>query len=285
MKKFNIGSLKNFVSIDGSKLVLIGGPCAIESETHALKMAEKINKICTKLKVPFIYKSSFDKDCRSSIKSFHGLGLDTGLKILNKVQKEINIPVTTDFSNAAEAHQIADVCDLLQIPAYLCRQTSILKSAAVTGKPINIKKGQFMSPSNMHNSIKKIEFYGNKKIILTDRGTFFGYSMLVNDFRSMKIMKDFNYPVCFDATHSIQLPTGLGLISGGQREFIPLLVRAATAAGADLLFMEIHDDPSKAKSNSQTVLNIKFLEKILIQAKLMWELNKKITKNYSVVVK
>ena len=285
MKKFNIGNSKNFVSIDGSKLILIGGPCAIESETHALKLAEKINKICTKLKISYIYKSSYDKDCRSSIESFHGVGLDAGLKILDKVKREINIPVTTDFSNAAEAEQVADACDLLQIPAYLCRQTSILKSAAITGKPINIKKGQFMSPSNMINSVKKIEFFGNKKIILTDRGTFFGYSMLVTDFRGIKIMKDFNYPVCYDATHSIQLPTGHGLISGGQREFIPLMVRAAVAAGADLLFMEIHDDPSKAKSDPKTVLDIKFLEKILIQAKLIWELNKKITKNYNVNVK
>lgn len=253
----------------GQDLVFIGGPCAIESEKHAIFIANKINKICKKLKIPWIYKSCFNKDCRSSETSFHGIGIDKGLEILSKVRKKFKVPVVSDFSIPEWAKDVGKVCDMIQVPAYLCRQTSILKAAAKTMKPINLKKGQFMSPWNMKNSVRKIENEGNKKILLTDRGTFFGYNMLVNDMTSLSIMSKLNYPVCFDATHSVQLPTSMGNISGGQREFIPGLVRASVASGIQALFMEVHDNPPKALSDANTVLNLKYLEQILYQAKLI----------------
>lgn len=256
------------VKIGGNgPLVLIGGPCAIENRDHALMMADQISKICKELNVDWIYKSCFDKDCRSSPDSFHGVGIDQGLEILSEVRKEFGIPVTSDFSDPAWAQATGEVCDLVQVPAYLCRQTSILRAAAKTGRPIHLKKGQFMSPWNMKNSVRKLEAYGNDNIILTDRGTFFGYNMLVNDMTALPIMSKTGYPVCFDATHSVQMPTSMGNISGGQREFIPYLVRAAVACGINLLFMEVHDDPKNAKSDSNTVLDIKYLKKILISAK------------------
>jgi len=250
-------------------MVFIGGPCAIESEKHALSMAKKIKTICASLNIKWIYKSCYDKDCRSSIKSFHGIGRDYGLEILAKVKKKYRIPVVSDFSVPEDAKFVGEVCDMVQVPAYLCRQTSILRAASKTKKPILLKKGQFMSPWNMKNSVSKIESFGNKKILLTDRGTFMGYNMLVNDFRSFRIMSETGYPVCYDATHSIQMPTSMGSISGGQREFIPGLVRAASASGIDALFMEVHDDPKNAKSDANTVLDIKNLKRILTQAKLI----------------
>ena len=253
-------------------LVYIGGPCAIENRDHTLFMAENIFNICKKVKIKFIFKACFDKDCRSSPNSFHGVGINEGLKILEEVRKEFNVPVTSDFSDPSWGKDTGEVCDLIQVPAYLCRQTSILKAAAETNKPINIKKGQFMSPWNMKNSVKKVESFGNKKIILTERGTFMGYNMLVNDMRSLNIMADTNYPVCYDGTHSIQMPTSMGDISGGQREYIPSLVRAAAATKIDALFLETHDDPKNALSDSNTVLDIKYLQKILIQAKTIHNL-------------
>ncbi len=278
MKSFIIGDKHvNQVKIGlNEKLVFIGGPCAIESEKHALKMANSINKICKKLKIPWIYKSCFDKDCRSSEKSFTGIGINEGLEILSKIRKVVNIPVLTDFSVPSWAESVGQICDVIQVPAYLCRQTSILRAAAETKKPINLKKGQFMSPWNMKNSVRKIENFGNKKIILTDRGTFFGYNMLVNDLRSLKIMAETGYPVCYDATHSIQLPTSMGNISGGQREFIPSLVRACTASGLQAIFMEVHDNPTQAKSDPNTVLHIKYLERVLREALIMNDARKKI---------
>ena len=251
---------------EGLPLVFIGGPCAIESESHALFMAEKMAEICNKLNVPFIYKSCYNKDCRSSVNSFLGIGLDEGLAILEKVRREIGVPVTTDISDADWAAPTGQVADLIQIPAYLCRQTHLLVSAGKTGKPINIKKGQFMSPWNMKNSARKIEHIGNNQILLSERGTFFGYNMLVNDYRGLKIMQDSGYPVCYDATHSIQQPTSLGTISGGEREFIPSLVRAAAASGIQALFMEVHDNPDQALSDPATQLDLKHVEKILAQA-------------------
>ncbi len=243
-------------------------------------MAEKISKICNKVKIKFIYKSCYDKDCRSSIKNFHGLGKEQGLKILSQIRDEFRIPVVSDFSDPSWAKATGEVCDLVQIPAYLCRQTSILKAAAETKKPIHLKKGQFMSPWNMKNSVRKIEHYGNKKILLTDRGTFMGYNMLVNDMKCFPIMAETGYPVCFDATHSIQLPTSMGNVSGGQREFIPSLVRAASACGINALFMEVHNDPKNALSDPNTVLDIKYLESVLRQAKLVHNLRLKMLKNF-----
>lgn len=247
-------------------LVLIAGPCAIETKDHTFYMAENIKRICDDLKIQFIYKSCYDKDCRSSIKSFHGVGLEEGLKILEDVRSEFNIPVTSDFSNAEWGKQTGIVCDMVQIPAYLCRQTSILRAAAETKKPINLKKGQFMSPWNIRNSVKKLKEFGNDQILLTDRGTFFGYDMLVNDMRCFQIMSETKQPVCYDATHSIQLPTSLGNLSGGQREFIPSLVRAAIGSGINSLFLEVHNDPENALSDPNTQLNIMDLKPLLTHA-------------------
>ncbi len=258
-------------------LVFIGGPCAIESREHTLYMAKEIKKICDELNIQWIFKSCYDKDCRSSKDSFHGIGKSEGLNILSMVRKKFKVPVVSDFSDPSWAKDTAEVCDLLQIPAYLCRQTTILKAAASTKKPIHLKKGQFMSPWNMKNSVKKLEKFGSKEIILTERGTFFGYNQLVNDMTAFPIMRKIGYPVCFDATHSIQLPTSMGNISGGQREFIPFLVRAACACGINALFMEVHNEPSKALSDSNTVLDIKYLKMILSEAKEIHELRLKLS--------
>lgn len=252
-------------------LVFIGGPCAIENKDHAFMMAEKIGEICQRVEIPWVYKSCYDKDCRSSPDSFHGVGVEEGLKVLSDLRKEFCIPVVSDFSDPSWGSMTGEVCDLVQVPAYLCRQTSILRSAAKTGRPVHLKKGQYMSPWNMKNSVKKLESFGCNEILLADRGTFFGYNMLVNDFTSFPIMSKTGYPVCFDATHSIQMPTSMGNISGGQREFIPYLVRAAAACGINALFMETHNDPDNALSDANTVLNINFLENILNQAKIAHE--------------
>ncbi len=273
-KSFSIGYGKVEQVNIGYKLPLVffGGPCAIESRDHAFKMADKIASICKRVGFPWVYKSCYDKDCRSSPASFHGLGLDHGLRILAEVRDEFGVPVLSDFSDPSWGPATGEVCDMVQIPAYLCRQTSILRAAAETKRPIHLKKGQYMSPWNMKNSVRKLEAFGSNEIVLTDRGTFFGYNMLVNDPRSFPIMAETGYPVCFDATHSIQLPTSMGNISGGQRNFIPYLVRAAAACGIQALFMEVHDNPPAALSDANTVLDIKYLENILIQAKIIHEI-------------
>ena len=265
------GSVTKVKIGDRLPLAFLGGPCAIESREHAFKMADAIGEICQRLGVPWIYKSCYDKDCRSSPDSFHGLGVDHGLRILADIRDEFGIPVVSDFSDPAWGEATGEVCDMVQVPAYLCRQTSMLRAAANTNRPIHLKKGQFMSPWNMKNSVRKIESFGNHQILLADRGTFMGYNMLVNDMKSFPIMAETGYPVCFDATHSIQLPTSMGNISGGQREFIPHLVRAATACGINALFMEVHDDPDNALSDANTVLDIKYLENVLGQAKAVHE--------------
>jgi len=263
----------NEVRIGGTlPLVFLGGPCAIESRAHALEMAERIAEICERVDIPWIYKSCYDKDSRSSDNSFHGVGIDEGLYILGEVRRVIKTPVVCDFSDSSHVIKIAETIDFIQIPAYLCRQTHILTAAGKSGRPIHLKKGQFMSPWNMKNSVRKIEKTGNEQILLTDRGTFFGYNMLINDYRNFPIMLETGYPVCFDATHSIQLPTSMGNISGGQREFIPHLVRAAAACGINALFMEVHDQPDKALSDPNTQLHIQSLEKILSQAKAIHQL-------------
>ena len=249
------------------ELVLIAGPCAIESYDHCMTMADLIKKVCDQYNTKWIFKACYDKDCRSSPDSFHGLGLEEGLRILERVRNETGLPVTSDFSDPAWGAATGEVCDLVQVPAYLCRQTSILRVAAATGKPVHLKKGQFMSPWNMKNSCRKLEAFGCEDILLTDRGTFFGYNMLINDMRSFPIMAETGYPVCYDATHSIQMPTSMGNISGGQREYIPHLTRAAAATGIDAMFMEIHDDPPNALSDANTVLDIKYFEVVLAQAK------------------
>ncbi len=289
MKKkiIKISSPSGLISIgEHNPLVFIGGPCAIESYDHSMKMAGEIKRICKKQNISFIFKSCYDKDCRSSPESFTGVGLEDGLEILSKIRKEHGVAVTSDFSDPKWAEQTGKICDLVQIPAFLCRQTSILKAAAETKKPIHLKKGQFMSPWNMKNSVKKLEFYGSREILLTDRGTFFGYNMLINDMRSLPIMAETGYPVCFDASHSVQLPTSMGNISGGQREFIPHLVRAATATGINALFIEVHDNPKKAMSDKNTVLDLSYLERILDEAitinKKLQDLKEKYGEDYIV---
>ena len=273
VRQLSVGSgpVKKVLIGENLPLVFIGGPCAIESRDHALSMASKIDGICSKLGVPWIYKSCYDKDCRSSPDSFHGVGIEEGLNVLEEARREFGIPVTSDFSDPAWAKTTGEVCDMVQVPAYLCRQTSILKAATRTGKPVHLKKGQFMSPWNMKNSVRKLESFGCREVLLTDRGTFFGYNMLVNDMTSFPIMEKSGYPVCFDATHSIQMPTSMGNVSGGQRQFVPPLVRAAAGCGIHALFMEVHDDPANALSDPNTVLDVVFLERMLLQAKWIHE--------------
>jgi 2-dehydro-3-deoxyphosphooctonate aldolase (KDO 8-P synthase) len=273
-KKIEVGygNVSRVTIGDKQPLAFIGGPCAIESRDHAFMMADEVQKISDRLKIPWIYKSCYDKDCRSAPDSYHGLGVDDGLRILADIRDAFGVPVVSDFSDPAWAPATGEVCDFVQVPAYLCRQTSILKAAAHTGRPVHLKKGQFMSPWNMKNSVRKLEAAGCHQILLADRGTFFGYNMLVNDFTCFPIMARTGYPVCFDATHSIQLPTSMGNISGGQREFIPHLVRAAAACGINALFMEVHNDPDNAMSDANTVLNLKYLENVLGQAKATHEL-------------
>ncbi len=258
MNTVTIGNVK----YENGSFPLIAGPCVIESRDHSLKMAEQIYKITSSLSIPLIFKSSFDKANRSAIDSFRGPdNLEVGLSILNEVKKEIGIPVLTDVHLPDQCEVVAEVSDVLQIPAFLCRQTDLLIAAGKTGKAINIKKGQFLSPGKMKHAAKKIESTGNKNILLTERGTSFGYS-LVSDMTSIPIMQNVGYPVIFDATHSAQLP-GDKQVTGGQRDMIPTLAKAAVAAGCNGVFMEVHDDPSNAKSDASTQWPLDKLEEIL----------------------
>jgi 2-dehydro-3-deoxyphosphooctonate aldolase (KDO 8-P synthase) len=245
------------------KLALISGPCVIESEDAALFAADALKTLTSKYPISFIFKSSFDKANRSSIDSFRGPGLDKGIKILQKIQKELAIPITTDVHTPEQANIVGNLFEMVQIPAFLCRQTDLLVSAAKTPATINIKKGQFMSPFEMINVIEKVTSQGKDDILLTDRGTFFGYNNLVNDFRSIPIMQKLGYPVCFDATHSVQTPGAMKNISGGQVEFVPTLTKAAIAAGANAIFIEAHPDPKNAKSDKMSSISFEALDKLL----------------------
>ena len=254
---FNIGG--------NSPLVLIAGPCVIESEKIVRDIAEKLKQITEDLRVPFIFKASYDKANRSSIKSFRGPGLKKGLKILQKIKTDLNIPILSDVHKEEEVLPASEVLDILQIPAFLCRQTDLLTKAALTEKPINIKKGQFMAPWDMKNVVNKLEESGNKNILLTERGVTFGYNNLVVDMRSLVLMRDYGYPVVFDSTHSLQQPGGKGTMSGGQREMIPDLARGAVAVGCDALFMETHPDPDQALSDGPNMLKLDLLPVLLEQ--------------------
>lgn len=227
-------------------LFLMAGPCVIESEQMAMDTAGELQQICQKLSIAFIYKSSFNKANRSSSASFRGLGIDTGLAILQKVREEFNLPVITDVHEDTPLEEVASVVDVLQTPAFLCRQTNFIQNVAKQNKPVNIKKGQFLSPWEMKQVVNKAEETGNQQIMVCERGASFGYNNLVSDMRSLAVMRDTNCPVVFDATHSVQLPGGQGSTSGGQREFVPVLARAAVAAGVSGLFMETHPNPAKA---------------------------------------
>jgi 2-dehydro-3-deoxyphosphooctonate aldolase (KDO 8-P synthase) len=250
---------------DGHPLALISGPCVIESEDFTLKMATEIRQICERLGIAFIFKSSFDKANRTSVESFRGQSLEAGLEILQRVKDEVDVPVLTDIHESYQAAIVAEVVDILQIPAFLCRQTDLLLAAAATGRAINVKKGQFLAPWDMRNVVKKLEAGGARNLLLTERGTSFGYNALVVDFRALPQMRALGYPVVFDATHSVQMPGGQGTKSGGQREYVPYLARAAAAIGVDALFMEVHENPDQALSDGPNMVPLAQLEGLLKQ--------------------
>ena len=245
--------LRDF-TIGGNKLTILAGPCVIESMDIMEETAKTLKEITTKLDINFIFKSSFDKANRSSLDNYRGPGLEKGLKILAEIKEKYNIPIVTDIHSAEQAAPVSEVADILQIPAFLCRQTDLLVAAAKTGKIVNIKKGQFLAPEQMKGLIKKVEDSGNPNILVTDRGVTFGYNNLVVDFRAIPIMSSFGCPVIFDATHSVQLPGANGCSSGGDRRFVPTLARAAMAAGANGLFFEIHPEPDKALCDGPNML-------------------------------
>jgi len=251
----------------GNPLFLIAGPCVIENEKHARMMAEKVAKIAADAGVPYIFKASYDKANRSSVKAFRGPGLKEGLRILGKIKSELKLPILTDIHDASQAEAAAEVCDVLQIPAFLARQTDLLISAGKTGRIINIKKGQFLSPWDMGNVAEKVASTGNTKIILTERGASFGYQNLVVDMRSFPIMQRMGYPVVYDVTHSVQLPGGQGHASGGQPQFIEPLARAGVAAGVDGIFLETHDNPAAALSDGPNALPLSELLGLLMKLK------------------
>ena len=256
-------AVSNDVVIGGDRLVLLGGPCAIESEDITLRIAEGVAEACQKVGVPCVFKASFDKANRTSVEGYRGPGLEAGLTILNRVKQETGLPLITDIHEPGQAEPVAEVVDILQIPAFLCRQTDLLLAAAATDRVVNVKKGQFMSPAEVDQVVGKLEAGGTNRILLTERGSSFGYNALVVDFRSLPRMRLAGYPVVFDATHSVQMPAAQGTRSGGQRQFVPYLARAAVAVGIDALFMEIHEDPDQALSDGPNMLRLADLERLL----------------------
>lgn len=251
----------------GKDFVVIAGPCVIESKEHTLLMARKLQEICQRLEVPFIFKSSYDKANRSSISSYRGPGLKKGLEVLSQVKKKLKLTILSDVHKESEVKEAAKVLDILQIPALLCRQTDLIVAAAKTKKPLNIKKGQFMAPHQMKNVVNKAVSCKNKHLILTERGSFFGYNNLVVDMRSLYQLRQIGFPVIFDATHSCQLPGALGKSSGGERKYVSLLARAAVAAGCDGLFLEVHNKPQKALCDGPNMISLKTFEKLVAEAK------------------
>jgi 2-dehydro-3-deoxyphosphooctonate aldolase (KDO 8-P synthase) len=243
--------------------VLIAGPCVIEGEGHALETAARVAEIARALDIPFIFKSSYDKANRTSIASFRGVGLREGIRILRQVREQVKVPILTDVHSVEEAGEAGQAVDVLQIPAFLCRQTDLLVAAAKTGRVVNVKKGQFLSPWEMSNVVKKLEEAGTRRFFLTERGTTFGYNNLVVDMRSLPVMRRLGYPVIFDATHSVQLPGGGGTASSGQREFVPTLANAAAAAGCDGFFMEVHPTPERAPSDGPNMVPLHALKPLL----------------------
>jgi 2-dehydro-3-deoxyphosphooctonate aldolase (KDO 8-P synthase) len=254
------------------RLAFLLGPCVVESAQHALFMAQEIKDICEHVGVEFVYKSSFDKANRSSIESFRGQGMEFGLEVLAQVKAEIGVPVITDIHEPWQVEKTAAVADILQIPAFLCRQTDLLVAAARSGKAVNVKKGQFLAPWDAKNIVDKLREAGSEKILLTERGASFGYNNLVVDLRSFPIMRSFGVPVVFDVTHSLQLPGGLGKATGGQAEYIEHFARAGVACGVDAVFMEVHDNPAKAPSDGPNQLPLGRLEKLLVKLKQIHEL-------------
>ena len=263
IKSFEVES----VSFGNGNLTFILGPCVVESTGHALFMAREIKNVCERVGVSFVYKSSFDKANRSSIESFRGRGMELGLDVLARVKREISVPVITDVHETWQVEKTAEVADILQIPAFLCRQTDLLVECARTGRAVNVKKGQFLAPWDAKNIVEKLRTAGCEKILLTERGASFGYNNLVVDLRSFPIMRSFGVPVVFDVTHSLQLPGGLGKATGGQAEYIEHFARAGVACGVDAVFMEVHDDPKNAPSDGPNQLPLERLEKLLFKLK------------------
>ena len=271
MKTVNVG---NVTFGNDLPFVLIAGPCQLESLEHARMLAGSLAETCADLSIPFIFKASYDKANRSSLSGKRGLGIEKGLEILNAIREEFGCPVITDVHDIPQVQRAAEVVDILQIPAFLCRQTDLLLAAGETGRAMNIKKGQFLAPWDMKNVADKVVSTGNEKILLCDRGTSFGYNMLVSDFRSLPIMAGTGFPVVFDATHSVQLPGGLGTSTGGQREFVPPLSRAALAVGCSALFMETHEDPDNSPSDGPNMVPLAEMPGVLAQLKKIDQLMK-----------
>lgn len=259
MKTIQVGNLQ----FTGDSIFLIAGPCVIEDYDRTLAIGRTARDICRKLDIPYVFKASFDKANRSSYSSFRGPGLTEGLRILKEIKAELGVPVLSDVHSVEQLEPAAEVLDMLQIPAFLCRQTDLVYGAAKTGKPVNVKKGQFLAPEDMYNVLQKMREAGNENLCLTERGASFGYHNLVVDMRGFPIMREWGYPVIFDATHSVQLPGGAGTHSSGQREFVPYLAKAAAAAGADGFFMEVHDNPEEALSDGPNMLYLRDLEDLL----------------------
>ena len=256
---FKIGN----VELGGGELFLIAGPCVVESEAHAMKMAEAISQITRRLGVPYIFKASYDKANRTSATSHRGPGVEEGLRVLGRVRSEFGLPVLTDVHETTQVRAAAEVADVLQIPAFLCRQTDLIIEVARTGRAVNVKKGQFLAPHDMKNAIAKVTSQNNERVIITERGTSFGYNNLVVDFRGLPIMRGFGYPVVYDITHSLQRPGGLGTATGGDSEFIEYMARAGVACGVDGVFMEVHDNPSAALSDGPNSLPLERLAPLL----------------------
>jgi len=247
----------------GQPMLLLAGPCVLEGYEHSLAIGQEVKRICEKLGMPYVFKASFDKANRSSYDSFRGPGLEEGLKQLAAIKKELGVRIVSDIHETYQVEKAAEVLDVLQIPAFLCRQTDLVYAAGKTGKCVNVKKGQFLAPWDMKNVISKLEAAGNHDILLTERGSSFGYNTLVTDMRGLAIMRELGYPVVMDATHSVQIPGGKGTSSGGQSQYVPHMARAAAAVGVDALFLEVHDDPSKALSDGPNMVRLDQLEALL----------------------
>ena len=247
----------------GQPMLLLAGPCVLEGYEHSLAIGQEVKRICGKLGMPYVFKASFDKANRSSYDSFRGPGLEEGLKQLAAIKKELGVPIVSDIHETNQVEKAAEVLDVLQIPAFLCRQTDLVYAAGKTGRCVNVKKGQFLAPWDMKNVISKLEAAGNRNILLTERGSSFGYNTLVTDMRGLAIMRELGYPVVMDATHSVQIPGGKGTSSGGQSQYVPHMARAAAAVGIDALFLEVHDDPSKALSDGPNMVRLDQLEALL----------------------
>ena len=260
LERFNVGEVEVGA---GKPLALIAGPCVIEGRDPALRHASQLKEITERVGFPFIYKSSYDKANRTSLESYRGPGIEKGLKILAEVKKTVGVPILTDVHEQGQVDLVKEVADVLQIPAFLCRQTDFVLAVARSGRVVNIKKGQFLAPWDLRNVVDKIVATGNQRVLVTERGVSFGYNNLVADMRSLMIMREFGCPVVFDATHSLQLPGGMGKASGGQRRFIPALARAGVAVGVDAVFMEVHEDPDRALSDGPNSLPMKELEELL----------------------